>query len=609
MLDERKLTVLRAIVEDYVSTTEPVGSKSLVDRHHFDVSPATIRNDMAVLEEQGFITQPHTSAGRIPTDKGYRLFVDRLSSVKPLSAAERRAIETFLAGAYSLDDVVMRTVRLLVQLTRQVAVVQYPSLTRSAIRHIELVPLAPTKLLLVLITDTGRVEQCTVDLPTPWDDASVSHVRAVLNSCLGGHKLADAAAMVTDLSDRIPAEERANANAVFSVLLASLIERNEEKIVFGGAANLAAHDFSRGLREVLEALEEQVVLMRLLGEANEPSILTVIIGSENPVAGLHATSVVSTGYGSAAAAAGQARRPGPDANGLPGHDGRGARGGAVRRPDPDGVLVADYYALLKIRRDATQEEVKRAYRRLARELHPDVNPDPETQERFKEITQAYEVLSDTEKRRMYDMGVDPFATAGTGAGAGPFGPGFSPLSDLIDQFFGGAGGAATRGPRSRAQRGRNATIRIELDLSECSFGTTRELTVDTAVVCPTCSGEGTAPGTHPQTCDICGGRGEVSQVTRSFIGQVMMSRPCPGCGGYGTVLVRPCRSATAMAGSGPGERSRCGSRPASRTVRTSSWPARARSARAAGRPATCSWRSCSARTRSSSGRVMTCTAR
>ena len=141
MLDDRKLTVLRAIVEDYVSTTEPVGSKSLVDRHHFDVSPATIRNDMAVLEEQGFIAQPHTSAGRIPTDKGYRLFVDRLSSVKPLSAAERRAIETFLAGAYNLDDVVMRTVRLLVQLTRQVAVVQYPSLTRSAIRHIELVPL------------------------------------------------------------------------------------------------------------------------------------------------------------------------------------------------------------------------------------------------------------------------------------------------------------------------------------------------------------------------------------------------------------------------------------------------------------------------------------
>ena len=239
----------------------------------------------------------------------------------------------------------MRTVRLLAQLTRQVAVVQYPSLTRSSIRHIELVPLAPQKLLLVLITDTGRVEQRTVDLPDPWDDASVSHVRAVLNACLDGHKLADAAAMVADLAERIPAEERANANAVFSVLLASLVERSEEKIVFGGAANLAAHDFSKGLREVLEALEEQVVLMRLLGEATEPPILTVRIGAENQVAGLRDTSVVSTGYGTRGPAAGQARRARADPDGLPGHDGRGARGGTLRRPDPGGVLVAtDYYA-------------------------------------------------------------------------------------------------------------------------------------------------------------------------------------------------------------------------------------------------------------------------
>jgi heat-inducible transcriptional repressor len=300
VLDERKLTVLRAIVEDYVSTTEPVGSKTLVDRHHFDVSPATIRNDMAVLEEQGFIAQPHTSAGRIPTDKGYRLFVDRLSSVKPLSTAERRAIETFLAGAYSLDDVVTRTVRLLVQLTRQVAVVQYPSLTRSAVKHIELVSLATTRLLLVLITDTGRVEQCTVDLPEPWSEESVANVRAVVNACLGGRKLSEAAALVGTLSERIPAAERMNATAVFSALLDSLVERHEEKIVFGGAANLAATDFSKGLRDVLEALEEQVVLMRLLGEA-DPAILTVRIGAENPVEGLRTTSVVSTGYGSSGA--------------------------------------------------------------------------------------------------------------------------------------------------------------------------------------------------------------------------------------------------------------------------------------------------------------------
>jgi len=198
-------------------------------------------------------------------------------------------------------------------------------------------------------------------------------------------------------------------------------------------------------------------------------------------------------------------------------------------------VANDYYGILGVRKDADGDEIKKAYRRLARELHPDVNPDPQTQERFKEITQAYEVLSDPEKRQMYDLGADPFGPGGPGQGG--FGAGF-PFSDIMDAFFGAAAGA--RGPRSRARRGRNATIRVELDLSECAFGTTKDLAVDTAVVCPTCSGEGTAPGTHPQTCDVCGGRGEISQVTRSFLGQVMASRPCPQCGGYGTVIRRPC---------------------------------------------------------------------
>ena len=205
-------------------------------------------------------------------------------------------------------------------------------------------------------------------------------------------------------------------------------------------------------------------------------------------------------------------------------------------------MAEDYYGLLGVRRDASQDEIKRAYRRLARELHPDVNPDPDTQEKFKEITQAYEVLGDAEKRQMYDLGGDPFAGAAAGAGGfGGFGnaAGF-PFSEFVDAVFGAAGGGATRGPRSRARRGRNATIRIELDLSECAFGATRELTVDTAVVCPTCSGEGTAPGTHPENCQVCGGRGEISQVRKSFLGQVVTTQACPNCGGYGTVLPHPC---------------------------------------------------------------------
>ena len=171
MVDDRKLDVLRAIVEDYVATEEPVGSKALVERHGLGVSPATVRNDMAALEDEGYIHQPHTSAGRVPTDKGYRLFVDKLATLKPMSAAERRAIATLLDGAVDLDDVVQRSVRLLSQLTRQVAIVQYPSLSRSTVRHIELVSLTPTRVMLILILSTGRVEQRLVELDAPVVDS------------------------------------------------------------------------------------------------------------------------------------------------------------------------------------------------------------------------------------------------------------------------------------------------------------------------------------------------------------------------------------------------------------------------------------------------------
>src|SRR5687768_8397056 len=177
MQEERRLAVLRAIVEDYVATEEPVGSKALVERHRLGVSPATVRNDMAALEEEGYITQPHTSAGRVPTDKGYRLFVDRLTTVKPMSSAEKRAIATFLDGAVDLDDVVNRSVRMLSQLTRQVAVVQYPTLSRSTVRHVELVTVSTTRVLVVVILSTGRVEQRVVELPDAVSDESVASYR------------------------------------------------------------------------------------------------------------------------------------------------------------------------------------------------------------------------------------------------------------------------------------------------------------------------------------------------------------------------------------------------------------------------------------------------
>ncbi|MEU8004104.1 heat-inducible transcriptional repressor HrcA [Catellatospora sp. NPDC049111] len=320
-LDDRKLEVLRAIVEDYVATQEPVGSKALVERHALGVSPATVRNDMAVLEEEGFIRQPHTSAGRVPTDRGYRLFVDRLSRVKPLSPAERRAIERFLVGAVDLDDVVHRAVRLLAQLTRQVAVVQYPSLTRSSVRHLELVPVSTTRLLLVMITDTGRVEQRVVELPGPVEPDEITELRRTLNATLVGVKLVDTPPLVQGLVERAEPQGKATMSTLVSVLLETLVERHEERLALAGTSNLARMgplDLTTGaLRPILEALEEEVILLKLFDEVKSGAA-RVRIGDENEVVDLRATSVVSTGYGPGATVVGGMGIVGPTRMDYPG---------------------------------------------------------------------------------------------------------------------------------------------------------------------------------------------------------------------------------------------------------------------------------------------------
>jgi molecular chaperone DnaJ len=194
-------------------------------------------------------------------------------------------------------------------------------------------------------------------------------------------------------------------------------------------------------------------------------------------------------------------------------------------------VASDLYAVLGVSRDATAEEIKRSYRKLARELHPDVNPDPATQDRFKEVTAAYEVLSDPDKRQMYDLGGDPRS----GQGGAGFGQGFG-FGDIMDAFF----GTQSRGPRPRTGRGKDALIRLQVTLGEATFGATREITVDTAVACDECSGAGTAPGSSVVTCTMCQGRGEVQSVQRSFLGQVMTARPCPQCQGFGTLIPHPC---------------------------------------------------------------------
>jgi molecular chaperone DnaJ len=195
--------------------------------------------------------------------------------------------------------------------------------------------------------------------------------------------------------------------------------------------------------------------------------------------------------------------------------------------------VNDYYADLGVSRDASAEEIKKAYRKKARQLHPDVNPGPEAETEFKRVSQAYDVLSDAGKRSAYDRGQDPYAGA-----SGGFGQGFT-FSDIMDAFFGGTA-AGARGPRSRVQRGHDALVRLDVPLSTAVFGGEETLTIDTAVLCSTCTGSGAQSGSGTRTCQVCGGRGEVQQVQRSFLGQVMTSRPCQACRGYGDVIEHPC---------------------------------------------------------------------
>ncbi|MEN9715270.1 MAG: hypothetical protein RJA35_737 [Actinomycetota bacterium] len=299
MIPERSAEVLRAIVQDYISTREPVGSKALVERHGFDVSAATIRNDMALLEEEQLIAQPHTSSGRIPTDKGYRLFVDKLAEVKPLSVAERSAIEGFLTDGADLDDVLGRTVRLLAQLTNQMAMVQYPTLGKAKVRSIEAVPVTDSKILLILITDANRIEQHVVDFGKPVDAILLAEMRAKLNTLLVGAQLASVATKLADFEQEFAPERRRFALDFMGNLVELVDANRSEKLLVAGAANLARreNDLGSDFSGLLDAVEQQVVLLRLMNELNSDADgLAVGIGRENSLEGFANTTVVVSGY-------------------------------------------------------------------------------------------------------------------------------------------------------------------------------------------------------------------------------------------------------------------------------------------------------------------------
>lgn len=299
MSDTRRLQVLRAIVEDYVHTREPVGSKALVERHNLEVSPATIRNDMAHLEEEGLIAAPHTSAGRIPTDLGYRLFVDKITEVRPLSHAERRAMDILAESADDYETMLEQTVRLLAMLTNQVAVIQHPQHSTAKIRHIDVMLMSRQKALVILILSSGKVEQRIVTLSEPAEEEALHRIGQRLSEQLYSRPASalpiPADTLIGSVEPVLQPAMAIIANAVESILESGRVDR----IIMAGTANLARSggDFGPSIGPILEALEEQVVLLRLLHEMQKDRRgLSVRIGQETSHESLAETSVVAAEY-------------------------------------------------------------------------------------------------------------------------------------------------------------------------------------------------------------------------------------------------------------------------------------------------------------------------
>lgn len=301
--DARRQEVLRAIIADFIARQEPVGSKALLERHRLQVSSATIRNDMAVLESEGYIMQQHASSGRIPTEKGYRAFVDSLEVIKPMSLPEKRAVMRFLEEGVDLEDVLRRSVQLLAQFTRQAAVIQVPTLNNSRVKHCEVVALSAQRLLLVLITDTGRVDQRNVELSEGISDTQVHLLRDLLNAALQGKTMRDASASLSELAGTVPGDMAGHVHRAATTLIETLVEQPSDRLIMAGASNLTRGRSNASLPGIIEALEEQVVVLKLLADLPAVGDVAVHIGGENRDEELRSTSVVATAYGGEGATA------------------------------------------------------------------------------------------------------------------------------------------------------------------------------------------------------------------------------------------------------------------------------------------------------------------
>ena len=292
MLDERKAAILRAVVEGYIETAQPVGSAHVARSTEMAVSSATVRNEMAVLEREGYLVQPHTSAGRIPTDKGYRFFVDQLSGPGPLDPGKQQLVRDFFRKAHGeLEQMLHDTSRLLSGLTHYAAVVVGPAHEAAAVRSVQVVGLGPRTVLVVVVLANGVVEKRSLDLAHETGDERLGAAGAHLARHLVGTTLGQPAT--------VPPSGDAAVDELVEAALAALRTGHEaepDQVFVGGAARMAeAFDAVDTVRQVLTTLEQQYVVVTLLEDVLARG-LSVAIGTEHGLAPLSECAVVVAPY-------------------------------------------------------------------------------------------------------------------------------------------------------------------------------------------------------------------------------------------------------------------------------------------------------------------------
>lgn len=292
---DRRAAVLRAIVEEYVQTAQPVASQAIAQSRSLGVSSATVRNDMTQLEREGYIVQPHTSAGRIPTDQGYRYFVDHFTKAGSLPAAQRRAVAEFFASAHTaLEDMLHETSQLLARLTRHAAVVVGPQFDAARVRSAQLINLQPELVLAVAVLSNGSIEKEVISNAGAFNDDQIARASQTLDGALRESSLGSLAP-TPPTSD--PVVDRLVQLGVEA--LSRRATAGAEPLYVGGASRIAAEqdEFATAERasRLLEMLEQQVVVVSLVRDLLDQGV-TVCIGSENDVDELRDCSLVLAPY-------------------------------------------------------------------------------------------------------------------------------------------------------------------------------------------------------------------------------------------------------------------------------------------------------------------------